>query len=373
MGNTPYYEQWMKSEGIPIHRGYSVGDVRNVERSDWSRIGGKGAFIQLIGMEGFTGIQVGEIAPGKALLPQQHLHQSYVTILEGEGRTDFWPHGEDSQAWSLNWQTDSLFGVPLNCRYQLHNTGTAPALYMSVNDAPLMLDLFYDAEAVFGSKQRFPQRLPKSKDDLRSLARREDPDGVYLEGFFIESVRDIAADAHDGKGEGVNLTTFELAGNTLASHVADWPAGSYHKAHHHMGGAVLYIVKSRGYTLMWPQEMGWQPYASGNGDQVVRIDWGEGTVFSPPSKWFHQHFNVDTAGARQLAFRGSAVHPLGIRRAGNRLINGVSAGYTSVRDGGNVIDWDVEDPQIRQDYMAAVAAGPPAGVPAGVDGPPSAP
>ena len=38
-------------------------------------------------------------------------------------------------------------------------------------------------------------------------------------------------------------------------------------------GAVLLILRSQGYSLMWPQEVGVHPYEAGFEDQVVRVDW----------------------------------------------------------------------------------------------------
>ena len=42
---------------------------------------------------------------------------------------------------------------------------------------------------------------------------------------------------------------------------------------------------------MWPE----------GGERVV-IPWHEASVFVPPSRWFHQHFNVGGEPARYLAF-----------------------------------------------------------------------
>ena len=67
------YELWMRQEGIPMVEGYGLENVETIARRPWARTGGKGAFIQLKGMEGFTGMYVGEIAPGAALNPERHL------------------------------------------------------------------------------------------------------------------------------------------------------------------------------------------------------------------------------------------------------------------------------------------------------------
>src|SRR5437867_13449565 len=71
-----------------------------------------------------------------------------------------------------------------------------------------------------------------------------------------------------------------MGGSTLVGHLAEWPVGRYHKAHYHTGGAILLILRTEGYTLMWPQEAGIRPYQSGNGDQVVKVNWREGSVLN---------------------------------------------------------------------------------------------
>jgi hypothetical protein len=113
-------------------------------------------------------------------------------------------------------------------------------------------------------------------------------------------------------------------------------------------GAILLILRSQGYTLMWPPEAGLRPYLNGNCDKVVRVNWREGSVFSPPSGWFHQHFNTGKEQARQLAFRysgQSGKYLLGCWRAINK--EGVR---TSTRDGGTLIEYEDEDPQVRSDF-----------------------
>ena len=75
-------------------------------------------------------------------------------------------------------------------------------------------------------------------------------------------------------------------------------------------------------------------------------------MFSPPSGWFHQHFNTGNEPARQLAFRycgQSGKYLLGCWRAINK--EGVRA---SIRVGGTLIEYEDEDPQIRRDFENAI-------------------
>ena len=93
-----------------------------------------------------------------------------------------------------------------------------------------------------------------------------------------------------------------------------------------------------------------RPYQEKRGELVVKVDWRGGSVVSPPTGWFHQHFNTGKEQARQLAFRysgQSGKYLLGIAKFLNK--EGVR---TSTREGGTLIDYEDEDPQIRRDYEA---------------------
>ena len=64
---TPYH-RWMAGEGLPVVEGHGVEDVRDLPLRPWRRTGGKGSFIHLYGMEGSSGMYVGEIPPAVRLI-----------------------------------------------------------------------------------------------------------------------------------------------------------------------------------------------------------------------------------------------------------------------------------------------------------------
>jgi hypothetical protein len=166
-------------------------------------------------------------------------------------------------------------------------------------------------------------------------------------------VAEALVDDEERKGAGVKITIFDLASNSFAGHLTEWAVGKYHKAHHHQGGAILLIMRSTGYSTMWPQEVGVRPYMNGFGKEVEYLEWGPYSVFSPPTKWFHQHFNTGHETARQLAFRpgGSARNPTGFRRSGSRVVDGVAGVYISYRKGGTLIEYEDEDPRIMEEFL----------------------
>jgi hypothetical protein len=105
---------------------------------------------------------------------------------------------------------------------------------------------------------------------------------------------------------------------------------------------------------MWPREAGIRPYEQGNEDKIIKAPWQEGAVVSPGTGWFHQHFGTGSADqkpVRQLALRPSGgQNPVGFRRTVSR--EGPAA---SIRKGGSLVDFDLEDPRVRQDFKAELA------------------
>lgn len=342
------YELWMEEQGVPAVETYGV-NVRDLALGPWPRRGGRGAFVQLRGMEGMTGMEVVEIPPGKALDPDKHLYEKVVYVLEGLGSTEVWHEGEQRRF--FEWGPGSLFAPPLNCWYRLVNGGRERALLAAVTNAPLIIDLFHSTEFVFGCTHKFKDRY-NGEEDFFTVGqnRYQVGRGNYWDTNFISDVATASIDAHEFKAAGGSFTGFEISGNAVVGHLVEWPVGKYHKAHYHGSGAVLFIVKSEGYTLMWPNDLGIHPYQDGHGDQVVRVDWKPGTAFSPPSGWYHQHFNVGGDKARQLALRyGSKRYKMGFYVAAQKRDGGV---FISVKEGGTLIEYEDEDPEIRRTYEA---------------------
>lgn len=279
--------------------------------------------------------------------------QELIYILRGVGATEIWSPGDEKRKQHFEWHQGSLFAIPLNTRHRLINGSKEPIVFLAVTSAPLMIDLLHNISFVLGCDYKFDDRFDGQSDYFVPKSERKEVGGFSnWESDFIADARGALVDPSEAKGYGVRITSFDMGGSTLVGHIAEWPVGRYHKAHFHQGGAILLILRSEGYTLMWPPEAGVRPYQSGHDDQVVKVSWREGSVFSPPSGWFHQHFNTGKEKARQLAFRysgESGKYLLGCWRAINK--EGVR---TSSREGGTVIEYEDEDPQIRKDFEAAI-------------------
>ena len=352
------YERWMADQEIPIEYGFGVYNVRDVERGFWEALGCEAAFIQLFGMEGYTGMYVAELPSGRETRPQRQLFEQLVTVIDGHGEIEVWAPGADSSQHRVaSWQPYSLFVIPLNCNYVLRNTGTEPAILTSVNTAPMVMDLFHDHGFVFDNGYHFAERFNPKADFGGLQERLTAQSGVQaIRANVIKDVTTLPIDLDERRGKASRITVFEMAGNTLAGHLAEWPPHRRQKAHYHAPGAVLIIARSEGYSLMWPSQLGLHPYEDGHEDKVVKFDWREGSTFCPPDQWFHQHFNTGEDAARQIAIRyGSTDHPAAFEKGLQTPANqGIVPTRTSIRHGGTQIEFDDEDPRILADYLKIV-------------------
>ena len=342
------YFRWMRRQGIPVVDGYGVEDVRELKLAPWSHTGGNAAFINLYGMEGVTGMYVGEIPAGGALQPEKHFYEEVVCILEGNGATEVWQDGGRKQM--FEWGPWSLFAPPLNTSHRLINGGRQPVKYLAVTNAPLIMDVIHNEEFIFNCPYHFADRYSGADGFFEVGQKRHEMGMQHIwETNFIADIQSASIDNREVKGAGVRITQFEISGNGLIGHIAQWPAGRYHKAHYHGPGAILLGLQSSGYVLIWSKELGTRPYENGRGDQVVEVKWKPGSVYCPPGGWFHQHFNTGQATARHLAIRyGSRLHPIGFKIADKRSEDGV---YIDVKKGGTLIEYADEDPHIRKHYV----------------------
>jgi len=341
------YFQWMSRQGIPVVDGYGVEDVRNIAMKPWEKLGGNASFINLYGMEGVTGMYVAEIPAGGALKPEKHFYEKVIVILSGHGATEVWQDGGRKR--SFEWGPWSLFAPPMNTSHRMVNGGREPVKFLAVTNAPLLFDVVHNEDFIFNCPYNFADRYSGAEGFFNVGTKRYETGMQHIwETNFIMDIQSAALDNREVKGAGVRITQFELSGNGLIGHLAQWPAGRYHKAHYHGPGAILLGLQSSGYVLLWSKELGTRPFESGHSDEVVEVKWKEGSVYCPPGGWFHQHFNTGPNSARHLAVRyGSRLHPIGFKIADKRSEDGV---YIDVKKGGTLINYEDEDAYIRKHY-----------------------
>jgi oxalate decarboxylase/phosphoglucose isomerase-like protein (cupin superfamily) len=331
------YELWKEAEGLPTLRGLHVPNLFEVELTPWDSRGGSGVFINLEGTGGFNDTYVCEIPPGKSLNPIQHIYEETVFVLSGRGATTVWY--EESKKQTFEWQPYSYFAIPPNAHYQHHNgSGSEPARYVAMTAAPRVIDTFKNLEFVFHNPFRFTDRF---NDDSGYFTMSDKPDqghGTWNTNFVsdVMAASNMANNSvsQSGRGAGAVGTGFAMVNSTVRSHSSSWSVGAYKKSHRHGPGIHVLLLKGTGYSIMWEQ-----------GGEYNYIPWKAGTMFVPPEMWLHQHFNTGADPCLFLAIGWGSEKP---KQGGGAYV------YTSIKEGGDQIEYEDEDPKFHAEFEAEV-------------------
>jgi quercetin dioxygenase-like cupin family protein len=339
-----FYRRWIESEGIPIYGGFHIESLSSLELKPWARMGGKGAYVVLDGMEGTDDAFVLEIGPGKETNPERHTFEEIVYVLSGKGESVVWQNGKAKQLFV--WQEGTLFAVPLNAWHHYRNLGSSPARLVGVTTAPVVLDLYHNVDFVFNNDFTFRDRYNGEPDYFKRSHwfRYEGLKGVdpgdlsSIETSVVPDIRQSAVKPFP-RGFGNSYAFLQMADNAMAPHIGAFDVGVYGKAHRHGPGSIIIIVEGEGHSLVWTGDI---HYSKGNPHH--RVDWKVGSMFVPPLYYFHQHFNTGESRGRFVAIgwigRKYRVDGLGTETHVRPV--------THVREGGNQIDYEDEDPLVRK-------------------------
>jgi quercetin dioxygenase-like cupin family protein len=240
------YEAFKRQEGIPIVRGFAVEDLRTVEVQPWARKGGRGAYISLDGNGGINDAYVLEIPPGQTTHPGRQLYEEMVYVLEGNGSTQVWY--DENRKVSFEWKAGSLFAIPLNAMHRHFNgRGDKPARYVAVTDAPVVMNLFHNVDFVFNTPFTFDDRFAGQENyfDGKGKLWKSGYNRFTLETNFVPDTMGLELYTWKERGAGGKNITFELAHNTMAAHISEFPVGTYKKAHRHGPGAHVIILAAK--------------------------------------------------------------------------------------------------------------------------------
>jgi oxalate decarboxylase/phosphoglucose isomerase-like protein (cupin superfamily) len=328
---TPY-TRWVKAEGLDIVSALYVRNLRTVELKPWARRGGSGIFINHDASRTSNDCYVCEIPPGGTLEPQRQLFEEMIMILDGRGSTVVW--NDSGARVSFEWKAGALFAIPLNCWHQHYNgAGREPARFVSVTNAPPVINMYEDIDFVFNCKHDFKNRFSGEPDYFSPKGEQK---GLLLETNFVADAVSLPLISAKERGAGGGHIRFNMAKGSMNSHISQFPVGTYKKGHCHGPGAHVIVLSGEGYSLMWPE-----------GEEPRRYDWEVGTMIVPPNRWFHQHFNIGTTPARYLAFKHEAV---AIRNP-----QGVPKAWISRRVGGDQIDYADETSLVRSTFADELA------------------
>jgi mannose-6-phosphate isomerase-like protein (cupin superfamily) len=341
------YNEFLRSEGIPVVRGFAIQDLKTLEVANWARKGGRGVYVNLEGTGGTNDAYVCEIPAGGSLNPERHLFEEMVYVVDGSGSTSVWY--DESQKRSFEWHTGSLFAIPLNAHFQHFNvSGLRPARFLAVTNAPVVINLFHNLRFVFDSDFTFDDRFAGQEqyfDGVGEIYQANWGKRNTLVTNFVPDTHGLELYEWRARGAGGRNVMIELAHNTMAAHISEFPVGTYKKAHRHGPGAHVIILSGRGYSLLWPQ-----------GKDMTRVDWQPGSVVVPPNQWFHQHFNSGATPARYLALRwGSQRYDTGGAFTSDEGDIGRSGADVSVKEGGWQIEYADEDHSIHQTFESELA------------------
>jgi quercetin dioxygenase-like cupin family protein len=338
------YQEWLKGEGLRVVEGLAI-DCTTVETAAWPRAGVRAAALHLHGRGDFCNMLLYELAPAKSTLPQRHLFEEVIYVVEGTGNTVVeLPDGERR---SFEWGPASLFAIPLNAGHRHFNaSGHDRALLVSTTNLPMMLNLFHNERFVFDNTFDFNDRVGLKEyfagEGKLNLVRQGND---TWETNFVPDLNTIELPDFSDRGAGGGCLIFLLADSSMHAHVSEMPAGTYKKAHRHLAGYHVMCVGGDGYSLMWYE---------GDGD-FVRIDWKDGVVFPPADHQFHQHFTTSAKPARYLATGfGSLRYPFTLARR-QEILGEKVAFSTSTKEGGDQIEYQDQDPRIHSIWLAELA------------------
>lgn len=323
------YREFRDSEGIPVHTGLYVEDVNEIEVGHWERTGQNGAFVNLYGTGGLDDLQVHELRPGGETERLRHFYEEIVYVSDGRGVTVV---GEGDNEVTFEWQENSLFFIPRNTPFKHFNVADEPARLVANTSLPQYLAMLRDEEFIFNCEYDFWDEM--RADDYYAgeggvYEGEEDPTpggGLVWEANFVSDVRAFER-LERWRNQAGGFVYIYMPDTNMFSHIGEFAAGTYKKAHRHYPGAQIVGLAGEGYTLLWQEH--W--------DHKVRVDWGPKSIFVPPALWYHHHFPTSGEPARYLA-----MHPTEIGSLKHTILN-------PARDV-NEIDYVDEDPRIRELY-----------------------
>jgi len=327
------YLDWLAGEGIPVTGDYGV-DLFAVATAPWPRYGVDGAAVHLKGRGDFANMFLFDIGPGKSTAPQRHLYEEVVYVLEGHGSTQL--EFADGDRRGFEWGEKTLFAIPLNARYRHFNgSGAERALLVSTTNLPMVMNVFHNEDFVFSCDFDFSERAGKREyfaGEGRLITVR--PGNHMWETNFVPD-----------RGAGGTNIMFVLADGTMHAHISEMPVGTYKKGHRHGPSFHVMCVMGQGFSLLWYEHE----------KDFRRIDWKHGMVLVPADRQFHQHFNTGPAPARYLASAvGGLRYPT--MQAQRVSLLGASENDTpavskSVKDGGDQIEYEDQDPRIHRIWL----------------------
>jgi mannose-6-phosphate isomerase-like protein (cupin superfamily) len=292
------YDYWMESTGVPVHKGFFIEDLRNVELGWWEERQCKTAFIQLMGQEGVSSTRITEIPAKESTKPLKFALDEVVYVVDGRGLTTIW-YDNGSAKKSFEWQQHSMFVVPHGCHHSFSNMqGDKTVRLLHYSYLPLAMSAVPDPDFYFDNPHATPGDLLQQEDfysEAKMVQPKETDEALGLRVFWYGNFfPDMKAwdklDANARRGAGGQSVFIMFPDSEVTAHMSVFAPKTYKKAHRHGPGRAIIIPAGEGYSIMWEE-----------GKEKIVCPWHECSMLVPPNRWFHQHFNAGGTMARYLA------------------------------------------------------------------------
>ena len=241
------YDRWMEAQGVPIHRGYFIEDLRTVEVAPWHERECNAAFIQVSGMEGVAEARLTELPPGATTPPMKFALDEVVYALSGHGIATVWTEGVDKH--SFEFGPRSLFLLPRGAHRQFANArGDQPLRILHNNYLPVAMSLEPDPDFFFNNPYGHPELLRPSQDELYAVAKRAPGMGrgaTWYGNFFTDMGGWNDLVPHRQRGGGGHVVDVSFPNSQMGGHMSVFPPGTYKKGHRHGPGRVIVIPGRR--------------------------------------------------------------------------------------------------------------------------------
>jgi len=190
----------------------------------------------------------------------------------------------------------------------------------------VLINLFRNPDFVFNDGYVFTDRYSQQDDFFSNPG--EHLGWRQFRTNFIPDIRAFKLDDYKQRGAGGTNMHFSLTNNSMGGFVSEFPPATYKLAHRHGHGPHVTLLDGQGYSLFWYP-----------GEEPRKVDWKDGTILVPKAMEFHQHFNTGSTNARYLVFSGGGGAE-NLPEGGREL----TATAISVREGGDQIPYELEDP-----------------------------
>lgn len=161
-----------------------------------------------------------------------------------------------------------------------------------------------------------------------------------VEGGLVLDINTLQLYTSTARGLANRSVEMVLSNNTMQTHLSQFDVGTYKRAHRHGPGSHVLSLEGVAYTLFWTAQAKYS-----DGRQHIRTDWKDGTLFVPPDRRCHQHFNTGGEPAKYMATDSVAQKFWSKAIGGGRRTHRLNT--ISYRFGGNRVDYPDEDPALR--------------------------